>query len=104
MLSILYKRKTKQLAGNLFLIAVMFYFSYHLISGDKGVQSMVKIEQRLKVAFADLDRVELKKIKLGHKVKMLSSESLDIDLLDEQSRRLLGASKSNEIVILQDNN
>lgn len=104
MFSIFYKRKTKQLAGNLFLIAVMFYFSYHLVSGDKGVQSMVKIEQRLKIASADLDRVELKKMKLEHKVKMLSSDSLDIDLLDEQSRRLLGASNSNEIIILRNNN
>lgn len=104
MKSFIYKRKAKQLSGTLFLTAVVFYFSYHLISGDNGVQSMIKMEQRLKIAYVDLDRVELKKMKLEHKVEMLSSNSLDIDLLDEQVRKLLGTALNNEIIILHSKN
>jgi len=82
----------------LFFATLVFYFSYHTISGEKGIMALVKMEQKLSVAKAESKESAEKRKSLQHKVNMMYSRSLDTDLLEEQAKKLLGRAKPSEIV------
>jgi len=62
---------------------------------------MMKMGQQVYAAHAEADEVKMERMSLEHKVNMMYSKSLDIDLLDEQARRLLGRANKNEIIYLR---
>ncbi len=97
---ILRRRLLSKLSKALVLVAAIFYFSYHMISGEKGVLAMMQLQQRVNTAHIDLNNVEMEKIKMRNRVKSMYSNSLDKDLVDEQARRLLGYAGKDEIVLL----
>ena len=98
--SFIRRRKLSALSKALLFASVVFYFSYHMVSGDKGLMAMVQLQQRVNSSYAELGSLDMDKIKLQHRVKMMYSGSLDKDLIDEQSRRLLGYAGENEVVLL----
>ncbi|NDF11965.1 MAG: septum formation initiator family protein [Proteobacteria bacterium] len=93
------RRKSNGRIGTLFFACVFFYFSYHAVSGHNGLLTLFQLHQQLDQAYAELDKVQTNKMELEHRVGMLS-ETIDLDLLDEQSRRMLNYSKPNEKMYL----
>lgn len=47
---------------------------------------------------ADLDIVHAERLKMERNVRLMRDESLDLDLLDEQARRVLGYADKDERV------
>ena len=47
----------------------------------------------------DLDQIRTVNSQLENNVHRLSKDYLDLDLLDQQARKILGLAKSNEIII-----
>jgi len=87
----------------LFCVLALFYLAFHAVSGERGFFAYLKESRRLEVLKADLSNVVTKRESLEKKVKLLSSNSLDLDLLDEQARLVLGLAGKDEVVIfLQD--
>lgn len=82
----------------LLLVVILVYFSYHAISGDRGVLAYIKLSHKIEQARADLDIVQAERIKYERNVRLMRDDSLDLDLLDEQSRRLLGHAGKDEKV------
>jgi cell division protein FtsB len=78
---------------------VLFYLVAHALSGERGLYVLLKEQRRLEVVQAELVDASAKRKSLEHKVQMLSSGSLDLDLLDEQSRRYLSEAGEGEIMI-----
>lgn len=76
------------------------YFVYHTVQGDRGWVAMIRMQHEVKAAEATLDRLQTERKELEHRTKLLHSNSLDPDLLEEKSRELLNYSKPGEIVIL----
>jgi cell division protein FtsB len=85
--------------STLFFALIFFYFTYHMISGRNGLLTMLKLEKQMEKANERLDETELQKMNLEHRVDMLST-SVDLDLLDEQARKLLNYSTGKEWMIL----
>ena len=56
------------------------------------------LSQKVDKSKNDLEILKAERLHLEHRVKLLSPESLDLDLLDEQARKLLGYSKVGETV------
>jgi len=82
--------------------SLIFYFMFVSIFGDKGLieyYSLKKESHRI-----ENDKVELiNKIRIKKDmIKAMDYESLDLDLVDEQSRKILGYVGKDEIVIYQD--
>lgn len=50
-----------------------------------------------------LSETKSERIILENKTKKLSNNSLDLDLLDEQTRLVLGISGKNEVVLFENN-
>jgi cell division protein FtsB len=85
-----------------FGVSAVLYFAYHGINGDRGLVAWRELEKKVERARAELDGTRGKREALEQRVKLLYSENLDPDMLDEWARRLLNYSRPGEIVILLD--
>lgn len=94
------RRKLLAFSRTLLLASVLFYFSYHIVSGEKGVLAMIQLEQKVLAAKEELAVVEAQKEHLEKRVNFMYARSLDPDLLDEQARKNLGRASSDEIVYM----
>lgn len=83
---------------------VIFYFLLSTIFGQKGLISLSKLSEQIEkkemVKQELLNTIESKK----NLVEGMSPDSLDLDLLDEQSRKVLGYVGKNEVVIYPNQN
>lgn len=96
------KRKSPGMGAFLYLTGCLLlgvYFAYAAIAGDYGVFKRAEIDSRsrdLTVELADLnDQVA----QLENLTSRLSDTYLDLDLLDERVRDVLGMIRADEIVI-----
>ena len=84
------------------IIAASFltvYFSYSALYGQYGLFNKFRYTAQETVLLKNLREIESKNDILEIKVKRLSDTYLDLDLLDQQARKLLGLIRSNEIII-----
>ncbi|MFV9875200.1 MAG: septum formation initiator family protein [Rickettsiales endosymbiont of Dermacentor nuttalli] len=77
------------------------YFIYHAINGDRGILAFIKLMHLTNKTNIELENIRAERIALEHKVNLMRSEALDLDLLDEQTRKILGYSDTDEIVYIK---
>lgn len=87
-----------RLRGPLLFAVAIFYLCFHAISGERGIYALFKERRRLEVLHVELDKVTEKRVAMERKVRLMRSTSLDLDLLDEQSRDVLGYAGQGEVV------
>ena len=75
------------------------YFTFAAVQGDYGVFRQVEIAAEAEQLTAERDRLAAELAEIENRTKRLSDEYLDIDLLDEQARSVLGYVRADEIVI-----
>lgn len=80
-------------------ICVIVYFAYHVIHGDRGLIAWQVLDRDVADAQAELAAVRSERIAIEHRVGLLRIESLDLDMLDEWSRRILNYGAADEAVI-----
>lgn len=80
-------------------LAVVGYFAYHAIHGDRGLLAWKALDHDVIKARADLEAIRAERVTLEKRVSLLRLESLDLDMLDEWSRRVLNYSAKDEAVI-----
>jgi cell division protein FtsB len=90
--------------GPLFVVAALFYFGFHAMNGDRGIFALIKEQRKLELTLHEIEVVSKQRRELEHKTRLLSSSSLDLDLLDEQARSMLGYTAPGEDVILLESN
>jgi len=85
-------------------VAMIFYFMFVSIFGDKGLIEYYLLKKQV-------SQIELQKFELQEKIRLktemikgMDYDSLDLDLVDEQSRKILGYIGKDEVVIYQENN
>ena len=89
--------------GVIVYIALMFalglYFTFASIQGDYGLFRRVQIEAEAEALRAEKARLAREVADLENKTKRMSDDYLDLDLLDEQARDVLGLIRSDEIAL-----
>lgn len=82
-------------------ISLMFaaYFCFSAVQGDLGVLRRVEYQAEERALQAELDRLTVEIAKMQNKTQRLSDHSLDLELLDQQVRDVLGRVRPDEIVI-----
>ena len=75
------------------------YFSYSALNGQYGLFNKFRYQAEEAVLLKKLDQIRIVNSQLENKVHRLSKDYLDLDLLDQQARKILGLAKSNEIII-----
>ncbi len=81
---------------------VLFYLGYHTVSGDRSLFALYKERRQLDALNQQLADTVARREALEKRVALLSSNSLDLDLLDEQARSVLGMAGKDEVVIFLD--
>ncbi len=84
-------------------ISAIFYFMVFSIFGEKGLLKFYSLQKE--AIRIEHDKAELlNKIRIKREmIKAMNYDSLDLDLVDEQSRKILGYVGKDEIVIYQKN-
>lgn len=82
-------------------IAVIIYFFFCGLFGQKGLVSYFSLQQKIDTQDAVKQELYNKMQVKKNMVEGMNVESLDLDLLDEEARRALGYSNKNEVVVYQ---
>jgi len=75
------------------------YFTFAAVQGDYGLFRRVQIDAENAVLEKNLDQLRQQVARMENKTHRLSDDFLDLDLLDQQARDVLGMVRADEIVI-----
>lgn len=94
------KRPGVKLAIFATLICVLgLYFTFASVQGEFGLFRRVQIEAETRALEIERDRLAAEVASLRNKTLRLSDSYLDLELLDQQSRDVLGLVRADEIVL-----
>ena len=95
--------RTKPAMGALIFFFVAFglglYFTFAAVQGDYGLFRRAEIEAESRALQTQLDALNLRVSRMENLTRRLSDDYLDLDLLDQQARDVLGLLRGDEIVI-----
>ena len=96
-------RTTRPAFGTLFFFAIAFalslYFTFAAVQGDFGLFRRAEIVAESQELRSQLAAVRAEVAEMENLTQRMSDDYLDLDLLDEQARRVLGMVRADEIVI-----
>lgn len=100
MLSLSAKSNLKSVFSNLVWVGIAGYFVYHIVIGARGVVSWTILSREANQLESELAKIKKENEFMNNKIKGMRSDSLDLDLLEEQAERILGFCLPEDIVVL----
>lgn len=89
--------------GVIFFFAIVFslatYFTFASVQGDYGLFRRIQIEAETEILREDLIRLTAEVDSLRNKTRRLSDDYLDLDLLDQQARDVVGLARGDEVIV-----
>lgn len=79
--------------------ALGLYFAFHAVQGEYGLFSRVQVEAEEHALKAELAELQTELDGIRNKTMRLSDQFLDLDLLDERARVVLGVMRPDEITV-----
>jgi len=96
-------RRHRPAVGSIAFLSVMIllglYFAFAAIQGDYGVFRRAEVRAEADILRAELALLTAEVERMENLTHRLSDDFLDLDLLDQQARDVLGMIRSDEIVI-----
>ena len=80
-------------------LALCGYFVFAAIQGQFGHLKHAELRSEEQILLAEAEALKSTRVDLENKVKRLSDAYLDVELLDEQARKVLGLVRDGEIII-----
>ena len=87
------------IAGIAFAMALGMYFTFAAVQGDYGLFRRAEILNEAAKLETELAGLYTEIASLENLTRRMSDDYLDIDLLDQQSRDILGQIRADEIII-----
>lgn len=94
-------RKTPAFSVIVFFVvasALACYFAFASVQGDSGLFRRIQIEAEAEVLRAERAALMTEVAELRNKTRRLSDDFLDLDLLDQQARSVLGYLRADEVI------
>ncbi|MCE2475207.1 MAG: septum formation initiator family protein [Alphaproteobacteria bacterium] len=82
------------------LVAVIGYVAFHVLRGDFAPNALLEQKRELQEAESTVAELQTRHDRLQDRVSRLSRESLDLDLLEERVRVMLGWARPGEYVFV----
>ena len=103
MLSIIkVKNKLNKTTSLLIIVFILCaYFSYYTIYGKSGIFHYFEVRKEISERKNIKKKLENELDRQKHNIKSIKTNNLDLDLLDEQTRKKLGYAKDGEIIIYE---
>ncbi|MCX7299270.1 MAG: septum formation initiator family protein [Rhodobacterales bacterium] len=98
----MFQRNRPALGSILFMMIMIMmglYFTFAAIQGDYGVFRRAEVNAERKDLKIELATLQAQVTELENLTRRLSDDYLDLDLLDQQARDVLGMVRTDEIVI-----
>jgi cell division protein FtsB len=80
--------------------SVAAYFVWHALNGERGLKASLEYTKQI----ADLDKeragLRAERAKWEHRIGLVRGDEIDRDLLEEETRRILGRVNAHEVVVL----
>ena len=92
-------RKARQIFVPLMGAAMLTYFGYHAVQGDRGLIAWWNLRYEIDKADAQLTIVSAEKQALERRVTLLRPHSLDSDMLAERAHLMLGAVQGDDLIV-----
>lgn len=80
--------------------ALVAYFAYFAVQGDRGVVVLTALRSQAGEAESRLASLKAERERMENRVRLLRSDSLDPDMLDEQARVVLNRGDPDEVIIM----
>ena len=95
--------RTRPALGGLLFFAGSFcigaYFVFAAVQGDYGLFRRAEIETESRALARELSDLQAEVARMENLTRRLSDTYLDLDLLDERARDMLGLIRADEIVV-----
>jgi cell division protein FtsB len=92
-------RKARQVLGPLMGAALMVYFGYHAVQGDRGLMAWWNLRFEIEKANTTAAELAAERHAIEQRVTLLRPESLDRDMLEERARIMLGAAGPHDLIV-----
>lgn len=79
--------------------SLFVYFSYHIIQGERSYLRLRYLDSQMQIASTELSTLSEERSVIEKKVVMLRPETLDLDMLEERVRHVLGFVHDDERVL-----
>ncbi len=96
------RRRGRALIAPSLLLLVAAYFAYHTIQGQRGLIAYARLSLEVERSAGELRSVAAEKRGIEARVALLHPDHVEPDMLDEQTRRILGLAHPDEVVIYLD--
>ena len=85
----------------IFLLAALasLYFAFAAVQGPSGLMRRIQLQAETEQLRADRDALQAEVDRMKNLTHRLSDDYLDIDLLDERAREVLGLMRPDEVII-----
>jgi cell division protein FtsB len=91
--------RARYIVGPVLCLVLVGYFSYHLVSGERGFIALLQLNQQIQKAKASAAFLANERAEIDSRVALMRPDHLDHDMLAEQARRMLGIGHPDEVVI-----
>ncbi|WP_299360243.1 septum formation initiator family protein [uncultured Paracoccus sp.] len=81
------------------MMMLAVYFAFAAVQGPSGILRRVQLGAETAELMADRDNLQAEVDRMKNLTRRLSDDYLDLDLLDERARNLLGYARPDEILI-----
>ena len=81
------------------LMLVGIYFTFTAVQGNNGLFQRIQVEAERDRLTAELERLQGQVAQMEILTRRLSDEYLDLDLLDERVRNVLGYARPDEVIL-----
>ena len=78
------------------------YFGYHAVQGERGLVAWLRLSQEVERIEASLQIAVAERASLEHNVALLSPDGLDLDMLEERARVVLGLAHPQDFIVLSE--
>jgi len=97
------RRQGRQIVASIFGVAVIGYFAFHAVEGDRGLRAYFALSLQTELARAERESLREERETIEQRVNLMKSESLDLDMLEERARTVLNKVHEDDYVILLSN-
>ena len=79
---------------------VIAYFGVNAYTGNHGLRAQQDLDQQFAALTQELNRLKAERANWQHRVKLLKSDSIDPDTLDERARAVLNYMDPREVTMM----